>query len=116
MVFCISDQFKQMNVEKHQVADVAVDEDTDDLALAEEMVPQGDNIQKEEAPKVGEARQITAHTEIAGKCMDDETEDGTRRGEWEKRQDLILDDVLQCNRSILTMIDAVVAKRDDMST
>ena len=33
-MFCISNPFKQMNVEKHQVADVAVEEDMDNLALA----------------------------------------------------------------------------------
>ena len=35
--------------------------------------------------------------------------------EWEKRQDFIFNNVLQCNWSILTMIDAVIAKQDDMS-
>ena len=72
MAFCISDQLKQTNVEKYQVADVVVEEDTYDLALAEEMVPQDDDIQIEEASKVGEARQITDHTEIVKESMDDE--------------------------------------------
>ena len=51
MAFCILDQFKQTNREKHQVADVVVEEDTDDLALTEEMVPQDDDIQMREASR-----------------------------------------------------------------
>ena len=110
MAFCISDQFKQTNGEKRQVADVIVEEDTDDLPLTEEMVPKDNNIHTREASRVVEARQITDHTEIAEKSMDDETENGMKRGEWEKHQDFIFDNVLQCNWSILTMIDAVIAK------
>ena len=107
MAFNISEQFTKTCIEVNQVAYVAVEENMEDLALAEELVPQHNDMRIMKASDTGEARRFTNHT--------DDMDNKEDREEGEVCQDLVFDDIVQCNLSILGIIETIIAERDDMN-
>ena len=103
------------NANEHYVANVVVNTEDDTsyaILIAEEgATNNNDGERTNEAARVTETRRENAHMT---KSMDNDMGKEIVQEDGEKRQNLIFD-LLQCKRSVIATIEAVIAKRDDMS-
>ena len=98
MALYISDQFGEAYMDEYQEAVTTADEISEADALVEEPIPQQDTMQ------------------VAGTT--DTKEDAGKDGKQEEKEvhrNPVLNDIAQCNQSILSIIETIIAGCDDMN-